>query len=120
LVGSLGAAASMRVAALVYRSVTDHDAEASLLWIDPFAGRVLQSIPVPISPNLGIFPKHDCALVSFAEYPDDSPSRDWLDVYRLSDWSLRARLPMNDRAHFNVCPQWSTFISSPDETLIYI
>jgi hypothetical protein len=110
----------MRVAALVYRPVTDHEAEASLLWIDPFAARVLKSIPVALSPNLGIFPKQDCALVSFVEYSDDSPPRDWLDVYRLSDWSLRARLPMEDRAHFNVSPQWSTFIASPDDTLVYI
>src|SRR5262245_32318592 len=109
----------MNAAVLVYRQVADHEVTASLLWIDPFAARVLHSIPVAISPNLGIFPSHDCALVSFAEYTDDS-RRDWLDVYRLSDWSLRARLPMEDRPHFNVCPLWSTFLSSPDDSLVYV
>src|SRR5262249_51218368 len=98
-----GLAASMKAAVLAYRHVGDHEVAAALLWIDPFAQRVLRSMPVAISPNLGIFPAHDCALVSYAEYADDS-CRDWLDVYRLSDWSLRARLPMEDRAHFNVSP----------------
>jgi len=109
----------MKAAVLAYRHVGDHEVAANLLWIDPFARRVLRSIPVAISPNLGIFPAHDCALVSYAEYADDS-CRDWLDVYRLSDWSLRARLPMEDRAHFNVSPQWSTFLPSPDDSLIYV
>jgi len=109
----------MKVALLVYRQVADHEVTASLLWIDPFAARVLRSIPVAISPNVGIFPTHDCALVSYAEYAEDC-CRDWLDVYRLSDWSLRAHLAIEDRAHFNVSPQWSAFLPSPDDSLIYI
>jgi len=76
-------------------------------------------IPVPASPNIGVFPDRDCALISYAEYSEGA-SADWLDVYRLSDWSLRGRLRMDCRAHFNFSPKWSTFIPAPDETLIYL
>src|SRR5262249_34712044 len=46
--------------------------------------------------------------------------REVLDVYRLSDWHLRARLPMDCRAHFNVCQRWPPFLPSPDVNLIYL
>lgn len=109
----------MKVAVLVYRPAGE-TVEAVLVWADPFANQVLKLIPVPVSPNLGIFADLDCSLISYSEYPEDSARQEYLEVYRLSDWSLQTRLPMDCRAHFNVSPQWSTFLPSPDNSLIYI
>ena len=50
----------MRIAALIHRRAGTGK-EAFLAWIDPFAGRVEYVLPVPESPNLGIFPRQDCA-----------------------------------------------------------
>jgi hypothetical protein len=109
----------MKAAVLLYRPDGDELA-ASLAWVDPFAGRVLQLLPVPVAPNLGVFPEHDCVLVSYPEYVAGAPPREWTDVYRLSDGHLRAHLAMDYRAHFNVSPEWSTFLPSPDGKLIYV
>lgn len=109
----------MKVAVLVYR-LADAEKEAALVWVDPFIGQVLNLIPVPISPNLGVFPQHDCALIAYGEYQEGTSSGDYLAVYRLSDWSLLARLPMDCRAHFNICPEWPTFLPSPEGRLIYV
>jgi hypothetical protein len=43
-----------------------------------------------------------------------------LDVYRLSDWTRQARLPMDCRCYFNVAQRWPTFLPSPDPGLIYV
>lgn len=110
----------MKVAVLIYRLGEHGDVEASLQFVDPFSQHVLKIIRVPISPNLGVFPQQDCLLVSYTQYPEESSSLDWLDVYSLSDWSLRARLPMDCRAHFNVCPSWCTFLPCKDNGLIYV
>ena len=67
-----------------------------------------------------MFPRYDCALVSYSEFPDGSPSSDWLDVYRVSDWSRRAHMPMDFRAQFNMSPEWPTFVRGPRDRLIYV
>jgi len=109
----------MKVAVLVYYP-TEDEVKAALAWVDPFAGRVLHLLSVPMSPNLGVFPEYNSTLVSYTEYSEGSPAKDWLDVYRLSDWTLQGRLLMDCRAHFNICPQWTTFLPSPDNKLIYV
>jgi len=109
----------MRVAVLLYRQA-GAGIESTLAWVDPFAGKPLRSLPVPISPNVGVFPSHDCALISYSEFPDDSPATEWLDVYRLSDWSRAAHLPMEYRAKFNVTPEWTTFLPSRRDRIIYV
>jgi hypothetical protein len=109
----------MKVAALVYRE-EGQGLSASLAWIDPFAGLVEHSTPVPRSPNLGLFPEADCALISYTDGSRPDAPREVLDVYRLSDWGLRARLPMDCRAHFNLRPRWSPFLPSPDGRLVYV
>ncbi len=48
----------MNVAALIHRRA-GAGMEAFLAWIDPFAGRVEHVLPVPDSPNVGIFPRQD-------------------------------------------------------------
>jgi hypothetical protein len=109
----------MKLAVLLYPPQPASN-EALLAWVDPLAGRVLHTMAVPRSPNLGVFPRHDAALVAYTDYSSAPPARDWLDVYRLSDWRLQAHVPLDCRAHFNVSPQWSTYLSSPDRTLIYV
>lgn len=109
----------MNVATLVYRPQGDI-LDAVLAWVDPLTGQVLHQLPVPNSPNLGLFPELDCVLVSYSEYSADAPPTEWLDVYRLSDWSLRARLAMDCRAQFNVCPEWCTFIHNDMTNTIYL
>jgi hypothetical protein len=109
----------MKLAVLLYR-VKGSQVEAFLAWVDPLARQTLHLLPVPVSPNLGVFPEHDLALVSYGEYPGGAGAREWLDLYRLSDWRLRARLAMDCRAHFNLCPCWTTFLPSPDGRLVYV
>jgi hypothetical protein len=109
----------MRAAVLLYRAAPA-GAEARLAWVDPFAGRVLHALTVPLSPNLGVFPGQGCALVSYTESEDGGPPREWLDVYRLADWCLRAHLPMDCRAHFNGSPNWPTFAPAPHKDLIQV
>jgi hypothetical protein len=109
----------MRVAALIHRRV-DARTEVFLTWVDPFAGRVEHVLPVPDSPNLGIFPRQDCALIAYPTWENGKPPQERLDVYRLSDWTLRARLPMDYRAHFNSRPVWSTYVQAPDGQQIYV
>jgi hypothetical protein len=109
----------MKVAVLLYRQ-RRRRIEAFLAWVDPFAGQTLHLLPVPVSPNLGVFPEHDLALVSYGDYSRGQTTREWLDIYRLSDWGLRARLDMDCRAHFNTSPGWCTFLPSPCGTLVYV
>lgn len=109
----------MKVAVLVYHEARSRIA-ASLLWVDVLSGKLLHSLPVPRSVNLGVFPDSDCALVSGLQGPAQGSPGEVLDVYRLSDWCHRARLPMDCRCHFNVAPRWSTFLPSPDPGLIYV
>jgi hypothetical protein len=109
----------MKLAVLLYPLQPAKD-PALLAWVDPLAGRMLHVLPVARSPNLGVFPLHDAALVAYTDYSVGLPARDWLDVYRLSDRSLQAHLPLDCRAHFNVRPQWSSYLSSHDQTLIYV
>ena len=110
----------MRVAVLVYKTGRSEEVRANLLWADTSAGQVQRSISVPISPNLGLFPTHGCLLVSYTESPQESSPKEWLDVYRLPDGNLSAHLPMDCRAQFNGCPEWPTFVASPDPSLIYV
>lgn len=109
----------MKIAVLVYRSRAGRSL-AELVWVDGLAQAVLHTQPVPHSPNLGLLSESDCALVSYTEHASDAPSREVLDVYRLSDWRLRGRLEMDCRAHFNLVPRWSTFLPSPDPDLVYV
>ena len=109
----------MKVAALIHRRA-GAGIKAFLAWIDPFAGRVEHVLPVPDSPNLGIFPRQDCALIAYRAWEAGKPPQDRLDVYRLSDWTFRARLPMDFRAHFNSTPSWSTYVQAPDGRQIYV
>jgi hypothetical protein len=109
----------MNVGVLVYHREADRTV-ASLAWVDPFAGKTLHRLTVPRSPLLGIFPQSDCCLVSYTEHLAAGASREVLDVYRLSDWELRARLPVDFRAYFNVAQRWSPFLPSPDPNLIYV
>jgi len=60
------------------------------------------------------------ALISYDEYSAEPGSSSWLDVYRLPEWCLQAHLRMDCHARFNISPQWSTFIPSPDGRLIYV
>src|SRR5262249_21205066 len=94
--------------------------EAYLAWIDPFAGRVAHVLPVSGSPNLGVFPRPDCALIAYPMRQNAQPTQERVDVYRLSDWALRARLPMDCRAHFNDSPGWCTYVPAPDGRQIYV
>ena len=109
----------MNIVVLAYRRGAA-GGEAFLARVDPFAGRVLWRHPVPISPNLGVFHDQDRVLVSYAEARNGAPLRNWLDVYRLAEGVRLSRLAVEWRAHFNVCPSWSTFLSSPDRALIYV
>jgi hypothetical protein len=109
----------MKLVVLVVRPVRRH-LESFLAWVDPFADRVLHLLAVPRSPNLGVLAEQDLVLVSYGEYGKNKAPREVLDVYRLSDWSLRARLELDCRAHFNSCPRWSTFLASPDGNLVYV
>jgi hypothetical protein len=109
----------MNVAALIYHAAGAGTA-ASFAWIDPFAQKILHSLPVPRSPNLGLFPESDCCLVSYTEHSAAGTRREVVDVYRLSDWELRGRLPMDCRAHFNVAQRWTPFLPSRDPNLIYL
>jgi hypothetical protein len=109
----------MNAAVLLYR---DHGSEPSavLASVDLPSGRVLERLSVPTSVNLGVFPRHDCVLVAFTDDGEGGAGGDWLNVYRFSDWSLQARLPMDCRASFNGPQRWPTFIASPDDRLIYV
>src|SRR5947209_6965627 len=109
----------MKAAVLIYWP-GGMGASVHLAWVDPFAHRVLHVTPTPVSPNIGVFAGQDCALVSYTEYPEGSCRQYLLDVYRLSDWSLRARLPLDYRAHFNFAPVWPPFLLSPDHQSIYL
>ena len=109
----------MNAAILIYKT-KNIGIKGELVWVEPFSKRVLKRIPIGTSANLGLFPEQDCALVSFTDHSQRLSAEDWLAIYRISDWTLRARLPMNSRAHFNSSPRWSTFILSPDQNLIYI
>jgi hypothetical protein len=109
----------MKVGVLVYHPEGERTV-ASLAWVDPFAGRILHRLAVPCSPLVGIFPPSDCCLVSYTEHLSAEASREVLDVYRLSDWRLRARLPVDYRAHFNVAQRWPPFLPSPDPNLVYV
>jgi hypothetical protein len=109
----------MKVALLLYRRVGE-EVQASLAWVDPVAGQVLNLLAVPVSPNLGVFPEYDSVLISYAEYSHEGAPQQYLDVYRLSDWCLRSHLQMDCRAHFNVNPEWTTFLASPTNHLIYL
>jgi hypothetical protein len=109
----------MKVGVLVYHREGDGTV-ANLIWVDPVAGKTLHRLTVPRSPLLGIFPQLDCCLVSFTDFAQGGASEEVLEVYRLSDWELRGRLPMDCRAHFNVAQRWSPFLPSPDPNLIYV
>lgn len=108
----------MRAAILAYEyDQRNQSVRAALHWVDVLEGRPLSRFPVHVSPNPGILPRHDLALVSYGPLED---GRDVLDAHQLSDGMLRARLPMDCRAHFNVCPNWSCFVESPDENVVYV
>ncbi len=107
------------IAVLVY-SECNGQVQAEVLWVDPFAGSVLNRLVIPVSPNLGLFPAHDCLLVSYEQHSESAPATDWLDILRLSDFSFVNRLQMDYRAHFNVSPSWSTFLPSPADNVIYM
>jgi hypothetical protein len=109
----------MRVAVLTARQTADR-VNCFMEWVDPLANKVLVRICVPEAPNLGVFPKHNCVLVSHSTPAPAGASQSWLDIYRLADGSMRDHMPMDWRAHFNVTPSWPIFLSSPDQSLIYI
>ncbi len=114
----------MKLAVLTYRLIPhmsdEPEIEAALVYVDPIANRTLGLLPVPSSPNVAVFADYDCAAVSYCQYTDCAETHEWLDVYSLLDLKLKAHLPMDCRAHFNVSPQWSTFIQSPEVGLVYV
>ncbi len=109
----------MKVAALVYRRAAA-GTQTQLAWIDALAGRVEHVLAVADSPNPGVFPRQNCALISYLALEEGKPPEERLDVYRLSDWTLRARLLLDCRAHFNRRPAWSTYVEAPDGRQIYV
>lgn len=93
---------------------------ASLAIVEPFRDRLVEVLPLPGGADVGVFASLDCALVSYTEYHADRPPTERLTVYRMSDWSPLAQHTMDCRAHFNVSPLWSPFLTAPDRETIYI
>jgi hypothetical protein len=109
----------MRAAVLVYRGA-GAARPASLVWTAPLEGKALWELPVAWPPNIGVFPHRGCALVSYLDWRADGCGQEALDVYDLADGTLRRRLVMDCRAHFNLGPRWSTFLPSPEPDLVYV
>jgi hypothetical protein len=107
--------------AVIVHEVVDEIVKSTLLLVEPLANRTIRREPLGDFPDIEVFPEMDCAVVTCrSPDPKADSTADWLELYRLSDWRLRARRPMDCRAHFNTTPSWSTFLAAPDGRSIYI
>ena len=108
----------MRVAAVVVGESCGATGTAAC-WMDPGAGRILQHVELPYSPNLEILPGHGFAVVTYTDFAGDD-MRCTIDIYGLEDWNKVASLPTDCRATFNVRQMWRTIQPGPHENSVYM